>query len=108
MSGGPRRQRADVADLAALRLRQRVIVDVSDRATATTVLDQPLALPVVLAPVGLGGMFAPRAEVQAIRAATAADVAFVESTVSICGLDEVAAASSRVTDRSEVRSVVDS
>src|SRR5205809_691770 len=41
-------------------------------------------------PVGLAGMFAPRAEVQAARAAEAAGVPFVESTVSICSIEEVA------------------
>lgn len=87
--------RANVADLEAIKLRQRVMVDVETRTQATTVLGQPLSTPVILAPVGLGGMFAPRAEVQAIRAATTAGVPFVESTVSICGLDEVTAASSR-------------
>lgn len=87
--------RANVDDLEAIKLRQRVMVDVETRTQATTVLGQPLASPVILAPVGLGGMFAPRAEVQAIRAATTAGVPFVESTVSICGLDEVAGASSR-------------
>ena len=60
---------------------------------ASVVLGEELAMPVILGPVGLAGMFAPRAEVQAIRAATAAGVPFVESTVSICGLDEVARAS---------------
>ena len=87
--------RANVADLEAIKLRQRVMVDVETRTQATTVLGQSLSTPVILAPVGLGGMFAPRAEVQAIRAATTAGVPFVESTVSICGLDEVTAASSR-------------
>lgn len=86
---------ANVADLRSLRLRQRVLRDVSDRRLATTVLGTKLALPVVLAPVGLAGMFAPRAEVQAVRAAERAGVAFCESTVSICGIEEVAAAATR-------------
>ncbi len=43
--------------------------DVSVREQAVEVLGQRLALPVILAPVGLGGMFARRAEVQAARAA---------------------------------------
>src|SRR5690606_24158090 len=87
--------RDNVADLERIRLRQRVMVDVDTRSTATTVLGEELAMPVILGPVGLAGMFAPRAEVQAIRAATAAGVPFVESTVSICGLDEVARASAK-------------
>ena len=49
-------------------------------------------MPVILAPVGLCGMFARRAEVQAARAAEAFGVPFCESTVSICCIEEVAAA----------------
>ncbi len=86
---------ANVADLAAVTLRQRVMRDVSAREQAVTVLGQELSLPVILGPVGLGGMFAPRAEVQAARAAEAAGVPFVESTVSICPIEEVADATSR-------------
>ncbi len=85
---------ANVADLADVRLRQRVMRDVSERRQAVTVLGQELSLPVILGPVGLGGMFAPRAEVQAARAAEAVGVPFVESTVSICSIEEVAAATS--------------
>jgi L-lactate dehydrogenase (cytochrome) len=84
--------RANVADLRDVLLRQVVMRDVSVRDPAVEVLGQRLALPVVLAPVGLGGMFAPRAEVQAARAAEAAGVPFVESTVSICSIEEVAGA----------------
>jgi L-lactate dehydrogenase (cytochrome) len=86
--------RANVSDLERLLLRQIVMRDVSIRDPAVEVLGQQLALPVILAPVGLGGMFAPRAEVQAARAAQAAGVPFVESTVSICGIEEVARATS--------------
>jgi L-lactate dehydrogenase (cytochrome) len=86
--------RANSADLAALQLRQRVMRDVSELSLSTTVLGQELSMPVVLAPVGLAGMFAKRAEVQAARAAATAGVPFCESTVSICGIREVAAASS--------------
>lgn len=83
---------ANVDDLAAVKLRQRVMRDVSTRRQATTVLGQELTSPVILSPVGLAGMYARRAEVQAARAARDAGVPFTESTVSICGLDEVAAA----------------
>jgi L-lactate dehydrogenase (cytochrome) len=84
--------RANVADLESLLLRQVVMRDVSVRDPAVQVLGQRLALPIVLAPVGLAGMFAKRAEMQAARAAEAAGVPFVESTVSICGIEEVAKA----------------
>ena len=84
---------ANVADLAALHFRQRVLRDVSTRNTATTVLGQSLSMPVVLAPVGFAGLMARRAEAQVARAAVAAGVAFCESTLSVCDLEEVAAAS---------------
>ena len=61
--------RANVADLERLLLRQLVMRDVSERDPSVEVLGERLALPVILAPVGLGGMFARRAEVQAARAA---------------------------------------
>jgi L-lactate dehydrogenase (cytochrome) len=82
--------RSNVADLERVLLRQIVMRDVSERDPSVEVLGQRLALPIVLAPVGLAGMFAARAEVQAARAAEAAGVPFVESTVSICPIEEVA------------------
>ena len=87
--------RANVSDLERVLLRQRVMRDVSVREQATEVLGQRLSCPIVLGPVGLTGMMATRAEVQAARAAERAGVAFIESTVSICPIEEVAAATSR-------------
>ena len=84
--------RANESDLADIGLRQRVLRDVSDITVSTTVLGRDLTMPVLLAPVGLAGMFARRAEVQAARAAERFGVPFCESTVSICSIDEVAAA----------------
>jgi len=86
---------ANVADLERLLLRQVVMRDVSEREPSVEVLGERLAFPVVLAPVGVAGMLARRAEVQAARAAQAAGVQFVESTVSICGVEEVARAAPR-------------
>lgn len=84
--------RANVGDLGRVLLRQIVLRDVSVREQATEVVGQPLAMPVILGPVGLCGMFAPRAEAQAARAAASLGIPFVESTVSICSVEEVAAA----------------
>src|SRR3954464_15826177 len=84
--------RANVEDLQNVLLRQVVMRDVSTRDPSVEVLGQQLALPIVLAPVGLAGMLARRAEVQAARAAEKAGIPFVESTVSICGIEEVAKA----------------
>jgi L-lactate dehydrogenase (cytochrome) len=75
-----------------LTLRQRVLRDVSSLKLSTRVLGQDIALPVVLAPIGIAGAFARRAEVQAARAAEAAGIPFCESTVSICSIEEVGAA----------------
>src|SRR5919197_6333717 len=86
---------ANVSDLGQVLLRQVVMRDVSVRDQAVEVLGQRLAMPVLLAPVGLGGMMAPRAEVQAARAAEAAGLAFIESTLSICSIEEVARATSK-------------
>src|SRR3954468_22448354 len=87
--------RANVADLGDVLLRQVVMRDVTMREQAVEVLGQKLAMPVVLAPVGLAGVFPPGAGVPAARAAEAAGVPFVESTVSICGIEEVARATKR-------------
>jgi len=80
----------NVADLAEVALRQRVLRDVSALDLSIELLGQKLKLPVVLGPVGLSGMYARRGEVQAARAAQAAGVQFTLSTVSCCSLDEVA------------------
>ena len=82
-------------DLRRIQFRQRILRDVSTRSLATTVLGEEIALPLILAPVGFGGMFARRAEVQAAKAAERAGIPFCESTLSICGVEEVAAAITR-------------
>lgn len=87
--------RSNVADLEDTLLNQVVMRDVSVRDQSCRILGQDLSMPVMLGPVGLAGMFARRAEVQAARAAEGAGIPFVESTVSICGIEEVAGATSR-------------
>jgi L-lactate dehydrogenase (cytochrome) len=84
--------RQNVEWLRRIQLRQRVLRDVSRVSLATEVLGQKLSMPVVLAPVGLAGAYARRGEVQAARAAQRARVPFCESTVSICSIEEVRAA----------------
>jgi L-lactate dehydrogenase (cytochrome) len=83
---------ANLTELHRILLRQIVMRDVSVREQACEVLGQSLSMPVILGPVGLAGMFATRAEVQVAQAAGEEGVPFVESTVSICGIEEVAAA----------------
>lgn len=86
---------ANVADFRAVALRQRVLRDMGDLSLETTLFDETLRLPIVLAPVGLTGMYARRGEVQAARAAASRGVPFTLSTVSVCAIEEVAPAIDR-------------
>ena len=85
----------NVSDLAAVRLRQRVLRNVAEVSTATRVLEEDWSLPVALGPVGLSGMYARRGEVQAMRVATQRGIPLCLSTLSLCSLEEVAAAGAR-------------
>lgn len=81
----------NVEDLQSVALRQRVLRNVSDLDLSTELFGHRWSLPVGLGPVGLSGLYARRGEVQAARAAAAANVPFALSTVSACSLSEVAA-----------------
>jgi L-lactate dehydrogenase (cytochrome) len=83
--------RRNVGDLEAVALRQRVLRDVSDIDLSAELFGRKWAMPVGLGPVGLSGLYARRGEVQAARAAAAANVPMALSTVSGCSLHEVAA-----------------
>ena len=83
---------ANRTDLEAIKLRQRILVDVSRRSTATTILGEPVSLPLALAPIGLCGMIHGDGEILACRAAQAAGIPFTLSTMSICSIEDVAAA----------------
>ncbi|MGC1352301.1 MAG: alpha-hydroxy acid oxidase [Xanthobacteraceae bacterium] len=83
--------RANRADLENIRFRQRILVDVSHRSTATTILGEPVSLPLALAPIGLCGMQHGDGEILACRAAQAAGIPFTLSTMSICSIEDVAA-----------------
>jgi L-lactate dehydrogenase (cytochrome) len=87
--------RRNVADLETVALRQRVLRDVSSIDLSTSLFGQTLRLPIVLGPIGLGGMMARRGETQAARAAAAAGIPFCLSTVSACPIAEVARASDK-------------
>jgi L-lactate dehydrogenase (cytochrome) len=87
--------RRNVADLADIALRQRVLKDMSALDLSTELFGEQLAMPVALAPVGLTGMYARRGEVQAAKAAAAKGIPFTLSTVSVCPIEEVAPAIDR-------------
>jgi len=90
-AGDERTLDANVADLAKIVLRQRVLRDVSALDPKTSLFGVEQSLPVVMAPIGIGGLLGRRGEAQAARAALAAGVPFCLSTMSICGLGEVKA-----------------
>ena len=87
--------RENTTDFAAIRLRQKVAVDMSNRSTASTLIGQDVAMPVALAPVGMLGMQHADGEIKAARAAEAFGVPFTLSTMSICSIEDVATHTSK-------------
>ncbi|WP_334154409.1 alpha-hydroxy acid oxidase [Tepidimonas sp.] len=82
--------RANESDFQPIKLRQRVAVNMEGRSTRTTMVGQPVAMPVALAPTGLTGMQHADGEILAARAARAFGVPFTLSTMSICSIEDVA------------------
>lgn len=83
---------ANVSDFRRYQLKQRVMRNVDSVDTSTTLAGRASAMPVALAPVGMAGMFARRGETLAANAAKSAGIPFTTSTVGICPVEEVAAA----------------
>lgn len=84
--------RGNRADLEKIKLRQRVLVDVSRLDTSTTLVGEPAALPIALAPIGIGGLQYGNGEIHACRAAQAAGIPYTLGTMSICSIEDVAGA----------------
>jgi L-lactate dehydrogenase (cytochrome) len=84
--------RANREDLCGIKLRQRVLVDVSERDLSTTIIGEPVPLPLALAPIGLCGMQHGDGEILACRAAQQIGIPFCLSTMSICSIEDVAEA----------------
>src|SRR3954452_10884645 len=82
--------RANTADMDAIKFRQRVAVDMDHRTLATTMIGEPVTMPVALAPVGLTGMQHADGEIHAARAAEKFGVPFTLSTMSICSIEDIA------------------
>ena len=81
---------ANEADFGKIKLRQRVLVDMSDRSLETTMVGQKTAMPVALAPTGLTGMQHADGEMLAARAAEEFGIPFTLSTMSICSIEDIA------------------
>src|SRR6185369_8363069 len=83
--------RANEEDFRAIKLRQRVAVNMEGRSVATKMVGIDCAMPVALAPTGLTGMQHADGEILAARAAEKFGVPFTLSTMSICSIEDVAA-----------------
>jgi len=83
--------RANSDDFQSIKLRQRVAVNMENRSTASTMIGQPVAMPVAIAPTGLTGMQHADGEIKAARAAKRFGIPFTLSTMSICSIEDVAA-----------------
>jgi L-lactate dehydrogenase (cytochrome) len=83
--------RANERDFQDIKLRQRVMVDIDNRSTATRMIGVNVAMPVALAPTGLAGMQHADGEILAAKAAEKFGVPFTLSTMSICSIEDVAA-----------------
>ncbi|HLV27986.1 MAG TPA: alpha-hydroxy acid oxidase [Burkholderiaceae bacterium] len=83
--------RSNEEDFHKLKFRQRVAVDIEKRSLRTTMVGEPVAMPVALAPTGLTGMQHADGEILAARAAEKFGVPFTLSTMSICSIEDIAA-----------------
>ncbi|MEF0938561.1 alpha-hydroxy acid oxidase [Rhizobium sp. BR 362] len=86
---------ANEADFAKIKLRQRVLVDMTDRSLETSMVGQAVSMPVALAPTGLTGMQHADGEMLAARAAEEFGIPFTLSTMSICSIEDVASVTKR-------------
>ncbi len=86
---------ANESDFAKIKLRQRVLVNMTNRTLETTMIGQKVSMPVALAPTGMTGMQHADGEMLAARAAEEAGVPFTLSTMSICSIEDVASVTTR-------------
>ena len=86
---------ANETDFAKILLRQRILVDMTDRNLATEMIGEPVSMPVAIAPTGFTGMQHADGEILAAQAAEAFGIPFSLSTMSICSIEDVAAATTR-------------
>ncbi|MCA1326548.1 alpha-hydroxy acid oxidase [Herbaspirillum sp. alder98] len=107
--------RANNDDLAALKLRQRVAINVDQRSTRTTMIGHDVSMPVAIAPTGLTGMQWANGEMLGAIAAEKFGIPFTLSTMSICSIEDVASVTTKpfwfqlyvMRDRAFVKSLID-
>jgi isopentenyl diphosphate isomerase/L-lactate dehydrogenase-like FMN-dependent dehydrogenase len=91
-AGAEETLRRNRSDLQRLTLLPYVSVNVAQRSTEVLIAGQGAALPLILAPTGLAGLYWPEGEIAAARAAAAAGIPFCLSTNSVASMEEVAKA----------------
>ena len=77
-------------DFDRIKLRQKVLRNMDGRSLATTMIGQPVTMPVAIAPTGFTGMMWADGEIHAARAAEKFGIPFSLSTMSICSIEDVA------------------
>lgn len=87
--------RANSDDLATLKLRQRVAINVDQRSTRSTMIGHDVAMPVAIAPTGLTGMQWANGEMLGAIAAEQFGIPFTLSTMSICSIEDVASVTTK-------------
>ena len=80
------------SDLQAIEFRQRVMRDLSQLSVASTMLGQPVTMPLAIAPTGSAGLFYGNGEIHGARAAQNFGIPYCMSTMSICSIEDVRAA----------------
>ena len=114
-SYGQETLRANRTDMEKIKFRQRVLVDISERSTGTTILGEKVPLPIALSTIGMGGLMHGNGEILACRAAQEAGIPYTLSTMSICSIEDVAGAVDKpfwfqlyvMKDRGFVRSLIE-
>ena len=82
--------RSNETEFSKIKFRQRVAINIDDRSIASSMLGQPVSMPVALAPVGMTGMQHADGEILAAKAAKEFGIPYCLSTMSICSMEEVA------------------
>jgi L-lactate dehydrogenase (cytochrome) len=107
--------RANEEDFRKVKLRQRVLVDMTNRSLESTMIGQKVSMPVALSPTGLTGMQHADGEMLAAKAAEEFGVPFTLSTMSICSIEDVASVTAKpfwfqlyvMRDREFVKNLID-
>lgn len=87
--------RANEEDFHKVKLRQRVLVDMTNRSLASEMIGEKVSMPVAIAPTGFSGMQHADGEMLAAQAAEEFGVPFTLSTMSICSIEDVRSVTSK-------------